>query len=98
MPGCSPEGLEQIARRGMRLDETTEGHGLGLAIAGQHRFVLRRGIRYGRSQELGGLEVTVTFPARLASPPALTRGTRLAPAARRPNLTRSRPRKPFSLT
>jgi signal transduction histidine kinase len=59
--GCSPAGLEQIARRGVRLDETTEGHGLGLAIAGN--IASSYGARYGRSQELGGFEVTVTFPS-----------------------------------
>ena len=61
-PGCSPEGLEQIARRGVRLDEATEGHGLGLAIAAAIASSYGAEIRYGRSQELGGFEVTVSFP------------------------------------
>ena len=62
-PGCSPEGIEQIAQRGVRLDEATEGHGLGLAIAANIAFSYGGDIRYGRSQDLGGFEVTVSIPA-----------------------------------
>lgn len=32
-PGISPEGLERLFKPGVRLDEQTPGHGLGLAIA-----------------------------------------------------------------
>jgi len=62
-PGCSPEDLSRIARRGVRLDEATEGHGLGLAIATGIASSYGAEMRFGRSQELGGFEVLVTFPA-----------------------------------
>jgi len=62
-PGCSPDGLKQIAQRGVRLDEATEGHGLGLAIASDIASSYGGEIRFGRSEELGGFQVAVTFPA-----------------------------------
>ena len=63
-PGCSPEDLSRIAQRGVRLDEATEGHGLGLAIARSIASSYGAELRFGRSQELGGFEVEVRFPAR----------------------------------
>ncbi len=62
-PGCSPEGLRQIAARGVRLDEATAGHGLGLSIVNGIVASYGAEIHFGRSQELGGFEVTVDFPA-----------------------------------
>jgi signal transduction histidine kinase len=62
-PGCSPEDLERIARRGVRLDETTEGHGLGLAIVDSIASSYDAELDFGRSPELGGFAVTVSFPA-----------------------------------
>jgi signal transduction histidine kinase len=62
-PGCSPEDLTRIARRGVRLDEATEGHGLGLAIAGSIASSYGAELRFGRSHALGGFEVRVLFPA-----------------------------------
>jgi len=62
-PGCSPDDLSRIAHRGVRLDEVTEGHGLGLSIAGSIASSYGAEMRFGRSQELGGFEVRVTFPA-----------------------------------
>ena len=32
-PGADPEKINELSRRGVRLDETTQGHGFGLAIA-----------------------------------------------------------------
>jgi len=60
-PGCPPEGLAQIARRGVRLDETIEGHGLGLAIASSIASSYGAELRFGRSEELGGFQASVTF-------------------------------------
>ena len=62
-PGCTPEGLRQIAHRGVRLDESTAGHGLGLAIARDIAASYGGELRFGGSEELGGFRATVTFPA-----------------------------------
>jgi signal transduction histidine kinase len=62
-PGCSPEDIGRIAQRGVRLDEATEGHGLGLAIASSIAASYGAELQFGRSQELGGFEVSLSFPA-----------------------------------
>jgi len=62
-PGCSPDDLGRIAQRGVRLDEATEGHGLGLAIASGIAASYGAELQFGRSQELGGFEVRLSFPA-----------------------------------
>jgi signal transduction histidine kinase len=62
-PGCSPEDIGRIAQRGVRLDETTEGHGLGLAIASGIAASYGAELQFGRSRELGGFEVSLSFPA-----------------------------------
>jgi signal transduction histidine kinase len=63
-PGCSPEDMQRIAERGVRLDEATEGHGLGLAIARGIASSYGATLRFDRSAGLGGLRVSVTFPLR----------------------------------
>jgi signal transduction histidine kinase len=62
-PGCSTEDLSRIAQRGVRLDESAEGHGLGLSIAGSIATSYGASVEFGRSSELGGFEVVVSFPA-----------------------------------
>jgi signal transduction histidine kinase len=54
--------LSQIARRGVRLDEAVEGHGLGLAIVRSIASHYHAELQFGRSPELGGFAVTVSFP------------------------------------
>jgi signal transduction histidine kinase len=60
--GISPGRLERLAERGVRLDESVDGHGLGLAIASD--IVDRYGgeIRFGHAAHLGGLHVGVRLP------------------------------------
>ena len=62
-PGCSAEDLGRIARRGVRLDESTEGHGLGLTIVSSVAQSYGATVQFGRSATLGGFEVRLVFPA-----------------------------------
>lgn len=61
-PGVPSDGLESLARRGLRLDETVEGHGLGLAIVRELVELYGGAIHFGRGENLGGLSVTVELP------------------------------------
>ncbi|MDZ7752807.1 MAG: ATP-binding protein [Gammaproteobacteria bacterium] len=58
-PGVPEEQLETLARRGRRLDETREGHGLGLAIVRDIVDFYGGGLAIGPSPGLGGLRVQV---------------------------------------
>ena len=51
-----------MTRRGTRLDETVEGHGLGLAIAKDIVKLYGGEMQFGRSSRLGGLEVSIRLP------------------------------------
>jgi signal transduction histidine kinase len=54
--------LAQLGQPGMRLDEGTPGHGLGLAVVHDVVEQYQGEIRYGRSHTLGGLRVEVRLP------------------------------------
>ena len=66
-PGIGPEKVAEALLRGGRLDEAGSGHGLGLAIANDLVDATRGAITLLRS-ELGGLKVTVAWPAPQAHP------------------------------
>ncbi len=62
-PGAPPEALSRLTQRGVRLDESTDGHGLGLAIACDIVQHYGGTMRFGRSELLGGFLVQLHLPA-----------------------------------
>lgn len=67
-PGMNSAVLERARLRGVRLDETVPGHGLGLAIVSDLCQLHGGALELARS-ELGGLCATLRLP-RLHNPPA----------------------------
>lgn len=61
-PGCPPAQLKRLVRRGVRLDEQQQGHGLGLAIVADIVEQYGGSLQFDQSPELGGLRVRVALP------------------------------------
>lgn len=61
-PGCASEQVSELGRRTHRLDESTAGHGLGLAIASDIVNEYGGHLELDRSPSLGGLRVQVRLP------------------------------------
>ncbi|AMK79034.1 MULTISPECIES: sensor histidine kinase [Methylomonas] len=61
-PACSAQDMQQLSKRGLRLDEAVQGHGLGLAIVRDIAVFYGGTLQISRSEQLGGLQVTVQFP------------------------------------
>ncbi|HNW78161.1 MAG TPA: ATP-binding protein, partial [Candidatus Competibacteraceae bacterium] len=68
-PGCPPEHLELLSQRGMRVDESRAGHGLGLAIASDIVAQYGGALNLGRSETLGGFLAEVHLPRSLPATP-----------------------------
>ncbi|MGS4943945.1 sensor histidine kinase [Meridianimarinicoccus sp. RP-17] len=62
-PGIPAASRDRLMARGARLDETTQGHGLGLAIAADRAAAYGGEVSLGTGA-LGGLLARVTLPAR----------------------------------
>jgi signal transduction histidine kinase len=58
-PGCPDSELKNLTRRGLRLDESIQGHGLGLAIVRDMVDFYGGRLVLGRSSALGGLEISI---------------------------------------
>ena len=61
-PGLAPEVREAALTRGVRLDETAPGQGLGLSIVAEFARLYGGSLRLGESP-LGGLQATLRLPA-----------------------------------
>lgn len=61
-PGCSPECIAQLGQRGKRLDEATQGHGLGLAICQDIVDHYGGELKMGCAPDLGGFQVVAELP------------------------------------
>ena len=60
--GATEEEIKEMVQRGVRIDESKSGSGLGLSIV--HDIVNDYGgtIEYAKSKDMGGLQVTVSIP------------------------------------
>ena len=67
-PGVADDQLSRLANRGARIDESTEGHGLGLAIVGDIVRSYDGELRFERAADLGGLAASVRLPVRRPAP------------------------------
>ena len=61
-PGIPQEAADALLQRGMRLDESTPGHGIGLAVVKEIARAYGGRLSIKRSEELGGAEITVSIP------------------------------------
>jgi len=60
-PGIPEDAAEALLQRGMRLDESTPGHGIGLAVVKDIAQSYGGRLKIGRS-DLGGAEIEVSIP------------------------------------
>jgi signal transduction histidine kinase len=61
-PGCSPAECRMLTRRGVRLDESVAGHGLGLSIVKDIVDTYNGRLEFSRSQRLNGMHASVFLP------------------------------------
>ncbi len=61
-PGIPEEAAELLLQRGTRLDESTPGHGIGLAVVKDIAESYGGTLSIGRSR-LGGAEITIVLPS-----------------------------------
>lgn len=62
-PGVEQHELDRLAQRGVRIDESTAGHGLGLSIVKDLVEHYGGELILGRSEELGGFRCSAVVPS-----------------------------------
>jgi len=67
-PGIPQDAADALLQRGMRLDESTPGHGIGLAVVKDIARSYGGQLSIGKS-DLGGAEITVSIPPVASSRP-----------------------------
>ena len=63
-PGADSESLNELAQRGIRLDESVKGYGFGLAISSDIINDYEGRLEFSRSERLGGFMAKITLPTR----------------------------------
>lgn len=66
-PGIPPEAWSRLFERGVRLDQTSQGTGIGLAIVRDIAEIMGGKVWLEQSKTLGGLAVVLVLPAALHS-------------------------------
>lgn len=61
-PGVEKEKIKELLKRGVRIDESTIGHGLGLSIVKDTVTHYKGTLEMGRSQDLRGFKIMITLP------------------------------------
>jgi signal transduction histidine kinase len=61
-PGANPDDLNELTQRGIRLDESVEGYGFGLAISADIINDNNGSLVFSKSESLGGFKVTIQLP------------------------------------
>jgi len=59
-PGCTSAQIDQITQRGIRVDESIQGHGLGLAIVKEIAQIYCFNLILDQSPTLGGLRIRLS--------------------------------------
>jgi signal transduction histidine kinase len=63
-PGINNQNAQLLTQRGLRLDETVDGHGLGLAIVRDITEFYGGSLNFDKSIKLGGFLVKVYLPLK----------------------------------
>jgi signal transduction histidine kinase len=61
-PGTDLGKINELCKRGVRLDEKIQGHGFGLAITADIVNDYNGGVSFKHSNDLGGFKVDITLP------------------------------------